>query len=172
MNSPLRTWSLRSRLTLGVVALSAVGFLSLSVVAHSALKSYLTSQIDHQLGAITGGTLPRIVSAGIAHETFETNKDDEGNNAPASAVPNTPLQRIPTTTSLTVLDPNGKIVGGLGGDLNSASISDYVQGLLPAEVARHGDQAFTIEAPGADFLAIARSLPNNSGTVVAAQSLA
>lgn len=171
MNSPLRTWSLRSRLTLGVVALSAIGFLSLSVVAHSALKSYLTSQIDHQLEAITGGTLPRIVSAGIAHETFEKNKDDDGNSAPAGTVPNTPLQRIPTTTSLTVLDPNGKIVGGLGGDLNTASISDYVQGLLPAEVASHSNQAFTIEAPGADFRAIARSLPNNSGTVVAAQSL-
>ena len=172
MTSPLRTWSLRSRLTLGVVALSAVGFLASSLVAQSALKSYLTSQIDHQLEAIAGGTLPRIVSSGIAHETFETNKDDDGNNLPASAAPSTPLQRIPTTTSLTVLDSQGKIVGGLGGDLNSASISDYVQGLLPAEVAQHGDKAFTIEAPGADFRAIARSLPNNSGTVVAAQSLA
>jgi len=172
MTSPLRTWSLRSRLTLGVVALSAVGFLTSSLVAQSALKSYLTSQIDHQLEAIAGGTLPRIVSSGIAHETFETNKDDDGNNLPASAAPSTPLQRIPTTTSLTVLDSQGKIVGGLGGDLNSASISDYVKGLLPEEVAQHGDKAFTIEAPGADFRAIARSLPNNSGTVVAAQSLA
>ena len=171
MNSPLRTWSLRSRLTLGVVALSAVGFLASSLVAQSALKSYLTSQIDHQLEAIAGGTLPRIVSAGIAHETFETNNDDDSNRSPASAAPSTPLQRIPTTTSLTVLDSNGKIVGGLGGDLNTASISDYVQGLLPAEVAKHGDKAFTIEAPGSDFRAIARALPNNAGTVVAAQSL-
>ena len=133
MTSPLRTWSLRSRLTLGVVALSAVGFLASSLVAQSALKSYLTSQIDHQLEAIAGGTLPRIVSSGIAHETFETNKDDDGNNPPASAAPSTPLQRIPTTTSLTVLDSQGKIVGGLGGDLNSASISavSYTHLTLP-----------------------------------------
>jgi two-component system OmpR family sensor kinase len=172
MNSPFRTWSLRSRLTLGIVILSAVGFLASSLVAQSALKSYLTSEIDHQLEAITGGTLPRIVTAGIAHETFESSAEDEGEHAPASAAPSTPLQRIPTTTSLTLLDSKGKIVGGLGGDLNSASISDYVRGLLPEEVAHHADKAFTIEAPGADFRAIARTLPNNAGTVVAAQSLA
>lgn len=172
MNSPFRTWSLRSRLTLGIVILSAVGFLASSLVAQSALKSYLTSEIDHQLEAITGGTLPRIVTAGIAHETFESSAEDEGEHAPASAAPSTPLQRIPTTTSLTLLDSKGKIVGGLGGDLNSASISDYVKGLLPEEVAHHADKAFTIEAPGADFRAIARTLPNNAGTVVAAQSLA
>jgi two-component system OmpR family sensor kinase len=142
------------------------------LVAQSALKSYLTSEIDHQLEAITGGTLPRIVTAGIAHETFESSAEDEGEHAPASAAPSTPLQRIPTTTSLTLLDSKGKIVGGLGGDLNSASISDYVRGLLPEEVAHHADKAFTIEAPGADFRAIARTLPNNAGTVVAAQSLA
>jgi two-component system OmpR family sensor kinase len=149
-----------------------VGFLASSLVAQSALKSYLTSEIDHQLEAITGGTLPRIVTAGIAHETFESSAEDEGEHAPASAAPSTPLQRIPTTTSLTLLDSKGKIVGGLGGDLNSASISDYVKGLLPEEVAHHADKAFTIEAPGADFRAIARTLPNNAGTVVAAQSLA
>ena len=172
MNSPFRTWSLRSRLTLGILILSAAGFLASSLVAQSALKSYLTSEIDHQLEAITGGTLPRIVTAGIAHETFESSAEDEGEHAPASAAPSTPLQRIPTTTSLTLLDSKGKIVGGLGGDLNSASISDYVRGLLPEEVAHHADKAFTIEAPGADFRAIARTLPNNAGTVVAAQSLA
>jgi two-component system OmpR family sensor kinase len=157
---------------LGILILSAVGFLASSLVAQSALKSYLTSEIDHQLEAITGGTLPRIVTAGIAHETFESSAEDEGEHAPASAAPSTPLQRIPTTTSLTLLDSKGKIVGGLGGDLNSASISDYVRGLLPEEVAHHADKAFTIEAPGADFRAIARTLPNNAGTVVAAQSLA
>jgi two-component system OmpR family sensor kinase len=38
-------------------------------------------------------------------------------------------------------------------------------------VASHGDEPFTIEAPGAVFRAVARPLPNNSGTLVAAQSL-
>ena len=171
MNMSLRTWSLRSRISLGVVALAALGFLASGLVAQSALKGYLTTQVDHELEAITGGTLPRIVRAGIAHEAFESRHDDHREDSPASNAPDSPLQRIPTTTSLTLLDSAGQIVGGLGGDLNKASISDYVQGLLPAEVASHGDKPFTIEANGADFRAVARTLPGNAGTLVAAQSL-
>ena len=171
----MKTWSLRSRISLGVVLLTAFGFLASGVVAQNALQSYLTTQIDHELEAITGGTLPRILRAGIAHEALEGHRaereDRSEGEVPAANQPNSPLQRIPTTTSLTVLDADGNIVGGLGGDLNKASISDYVRGLLPSEVAKHGDEPFTIEAAGADFRAVARSLPNNSGTVVAAQSL-
>jgi two-component system OmpR family sensor kinase len=171
----MKTWSLRSRISLGVVALTALGFLASGLVAQNALQSYLTTQIDHELEAITGGTLPRILRAGIAHEALENHRGDgegrEDDEAPAGTQPNSPLQRIPTTTSLTVLDADGNIIGGLGGDLNKASISDYVRGLLPSEVAKHGDEPFTIEAAGADFRAVARSLPNNSGTLVAAQSL-
>jgi len=169
------TWSLRSRISLGVVALTALGFLASGLVAQNALQSYLTTQIDHELEAITGGTLPRILRAGIAHEALESHRGNgegrEDDERPAGTQPNSPLQRIPTTTSLTVLDADGNIIGGLGGDLNKASISDYVRGLLPSEVAKHGDEPFTIEAAGADFRAVARSLPNDSGTLVAAQSL-
>jgi two-component system OmpR family sensor kinase len=176
----MRTWSLRSRISLGVVLLTAFGFLASGIVAQNALQSYLTTQIDHELEAITGGTLPRILRAGIAHEALEShrgnglgrnNEGDDDDEFPAGAQPNSPLQRIPTTTSLTVLDVDGNIIGGLGGDLNKASISDYVRGLLPSEVAKHGDEPFTIEAAGADFRAVARTLPNNAGTLVAAQSL-
>ena len=171
----MNTWSLRSRISLGVVLLAAFGFFASGIVAQNALRSYLTTQIDHELEAITGGTLPRILRAGIAYEALENHREEgkgrEDDESPAGNQPNSPLQRIPTTTSLTVLDVSGNVVGGLGGDLNKASISDYVRGLLPSEVAQHGDEPFTIEAPGADFRAVARSLPNNSGTLVAAQSL-
>ena len=179
----MSTWSLRSRISLGVVLLTAFGFLASGIVAQNALQSYLTTQIDHELEAITGGTLPRILRAGIAHEALESHRgngfgrnsddddDEDDDEFPAGTQPNSPLQRIPTTTSLTVLDADGNIVGGLGGDLNKASISDYVRGLLPSEVAEHGDEPFTIEATGADFRAVARTLPNGAGTVVAAQSL-
>ena len=171
----MSTWSLRSRISLGVVLLAAFGFLASGIVAQNALQSYLTTQIDHELEAITGGTLPRILRAGIAYEALENHRGNgegrEDDESPAGNQPNSPLQRIPTTTSLTVLDASGNVVGGLGGDLNKASISDYVRGLLPSEVAQHGDEPFTIEATGADFRAVARTLPNNSGTLVAAQSL-
>jgi two-component system OmpR family sensor kinase len=44
--------------------------------------------------------------------------------------------------------------------------------LLPEEIAVHGDKPFTIDAPGSDFRVVARAIPNNGGTVIAAQSLA
>jgi two-component system OmpR family sensor kinase len=42
---------------------------------------------------------------------------------------------------------------------------------LPSEVASHGEKPFSIEVPGPDFRVIARALPDNGGTIVAAQSL-
>ncbi|CAN2228740.1 BaeS Signal transduction histidine kinase [Candidatus Nanopelagicaceae bacterium] len=169
MNSPFRTWSLRSRLTLGIVILSAIGFFAASLVTQSLLKSYLTKEVDSQLAVITSGTFARIEQSGIAHEVTESQFDDGRQKTRPSL--GAPLTRIPTSTSLTLLDAYGNVVGGLGGDLNAAPITDYVKGLLPKEVAAHGEKPFTVDAPGADFRVIARALPNNAGTVVAAQSL-
>ncbi len=170
MRSPFATWSLRSRLTLGVVLLTAIGFFSASLATQSLLKSYLTTEVDKQLADITSGTFERIQQSGIAHEVDES-RDHVTGVRPTGSGLGAPLTRIPTSSSLTLLDAQGNVVGGLGGDLNAASINDYLTGLLPAEVATHGDKPFTIEAPGADFRVIARALPNNGGTVVAAQSL-
>jgi len=169
MRSPFATWGLRSRLTLGIVILTAFGFFSASLATQSLLKSYLTKEVDNQLAVITSGTFARIEKSGIAHEVTESQFDD-GHQKMNPAI-GAPLTRIPTSTSLTLLDAFGNVVGGLGGDLNAAPITDYLKGLLPNEVAAHGDKPFTIQAPGADFRVIARVLPNNGGTVVAAQSL-
>ena len=147
MQSPFRNWSLRSRLTLGIVLLTALGYFAASLLTQSLLKGYLTSEIDKQITAIAEGTLPRIERAGIAHETSEVSSgggDDEQLAAPA--VNPAPLSRIPTSSSVTLLDPRGNVVGGLGGDLNSASVTRYLTGLLPEEVAAHGDKPFTIDA--------------------------
>ena len=65
MRSPLRTWSLRSRLVLGVVLLSAAGFILSSFVAQQALRSYLINQVDNELLTLSGSSLPRIAEAGI-----------------------------------------------------------------------------------------------------------
>ena len=172
MRSPFATWSLRSRLTLGIVILTALGYFGASLVTQSLLKGYLTSEVDKQITAIAEETLPRIQQSGIAHDLNESHfegDDDHGNFKPVKPAP---LSRIPTSSSVTLLDPQGAVVGGLGGDLNASSITNYVKGLLPAEVASHGDKPFTIEAPGSDFRVVARSIPDNGGTVIAAQSLA
>ena len=170
MNSPFRTWSLRSRLTLGIVMLSAIGFLAASFATQSLLKSYLTKEVDNQLAEISSGTFARIEQSGIAHEVNESRFGDDGQHQRGQGL-GTPLNRIPTSASLTLLDAQGTVVGGIGGDLNATSINDNLAGLLPEEVAQHGDKPFTIHAPGPDFRVIARALPNNAGTIVAAQSL-
>ena len=170
MRSPIATWSLRSRLTLGIVILSAIGFIAASIATQSLLKSYLTKEVDNQLAEITSGTFARIERSGIAHEVNESHLSDDGPHQRGQGL-GTPLTRIPTSASLTLLDAQGTVVGGLGGDLNATSINDNLAGLLPEEVAQHGDKPFTIHAPGPDFRVIARALPNNAGTIVAAQSL-
>jgi two-component system OmpR family sensor kinase len=172
MRSPFATWSLRSRLTLGVVLLTALGYFAASLLTQSLLKGYLTSELDNQITAIAEGTLPRIQQAGIAHEVTESQVGADDDHAVVAPVKPAPLTRIPTSSSVTLLDPQGNVVGGLGGDLNASPITNYVKGLLPAEVASHGNKPFTIDAPGSDFRVVARAIPNNGGTVIAAQSLA
>lgn len=171
MKSPFRTWSLRSRLVLGVVILSAAGFILSSIVAQQALRSYLLQQVDNELLTLSGSSLPRIAEAGIARESDDYEESHEpGHNRPTQR-PRTPFQRIPTSTSVTLLDSTGSVTAGLGGDLNAASVADYLTGITPAKAAVYNGQAFTIDAKGNDFRAVALVLPNGQGTVVAAQSL-
>ena len=147
-----------------------MGFIVASFATQSLLKGYLLTQVDDQLVAISEAAVPRIERGGIA---IDEDDDDErpgrglgrGLGAPA------PLSQIPTSTSITVLGSDGAVLGGLGGNLGGASITSYLAGLLPEEVAVHGDEAFTIAAPGPDFRVIARPLTSPAGTFVAAQNL-
>ncbi|MEN9324394.1 MAG: hypothetical protein RL414_148 [Actinomycetota bacterium] len=173
MRSPLRTWSLRSRLVLGVVLLSAAGFILSSFVAQQALRSYLLNQVDNELLTLSGSSLPRIAEAGIAQDPddYVGHRDGTRPHPQVTTGARTPLQRIPTATSVTLLDAAGNVTAGLGGDLNAASVATYLGGITPAKAASYQGRAFTIEAKGSDFRAVALVLPNGGGTVVAAQSL-
>jgi two-component system OmpR family sensor kinase len=173
MKSPLRTWSLRSRLILGVVLLTATGFVISGVVAQHALRTYLLDQVDTELLTLSGSSLPRVAQAGIAHDQDDALLPHHGHGAAAGATPDprTPLQRIPTATSVTLFNAKGVPVGALGGDLNATPVTDYLLHFTPAIAATHRGNAFTIEAKGSDFRAVALVLPNSQGTVVAARSL-
>jgi two-component system OmpR family sensor kinase len=173
MTSPFRTWSLRSRLTLGIVLLTAFGFLLSSLVVKNALEGYLTGQVDNQLLALSATALPQIAESGIAQDQDDLRgPHNEERERPAEAPrPRGPLSRIPTTFSVTVLDANGSVTGELGGDLNAAPIADYLVGFDLEEVAEHQGEAFTVEGEGNNFRAVAVALPNNAGSIVAAQSL-
>jgi len=162
MKSPFANSSLRNRLTVGVLILSAFGFAGAGFGAQALLKNYLIHQVDKQLLGVVGGTADRLDQAGIARD------DDDDPQAARAA---TPLSRVPTSISVTVLDPFGNLIGGIGGDLNSNKITDYVKGLLPGQVAAFGSKPFTVEAPGADFRVATTVLPSSLGSVIVAQSL-
>jgi two-component system OmpR family sensor kinase len=160
MRSPFANSSLRNRLTVGVLILSAFGFAGAGFGAQALLQNYLIHQVDDQLLSVVGGVADRLDQAGIAN-------DNENPSARAA----TPLNRVPTSISVTVLDPFGNLVGGIGGDFNSNKITDYVKGLLPGQVAAFGSKPFTVEAPGADFRVATTVLPSSLGSVIVAQSL-
>jgi len=174
MKSPLRNWSLRNRLTVGVLVLSAIGFIGAGFVAQNSLRMYLIGQVDDQLLSVIGGTTNRVNEAGIVNDEDANPKHPEDNEVTRSAKAQsaTPLNRVPSTISVTVLDPFGNLIGGIGGDLNANKITDFVTGLLPSQIAAFGHKPFTIQAPGADFRVVTEVLPSSLGSVVVAQSLA
>jgi two-component system OmpR family sensor kinase len=168
----LRTWSLRSRLTLGIILLTAFGFILSSLVAKQALEGYLVGQVDNQLTTLTKSSLPIIASAGIAQEekqeNFQHRQEGRGGEEPR---PRNPFSRIPTATSITVLDIDGNVTGTLGGDLNSVRAADYLSGLSLQEILQERGRPFTVKGNDQSFRAVAVALPDNSGSIVAAQSL-
>jgi two-component system OmpR family sensor kinase len=167
MISPFSNWSLLNRLTLGVVLLSAMGFLASDVAAQTLMRSYLTQQMDSELLSVAGGSFPRVERAGIAPEARRYQSGEEGDENDAPAVP---LQSVPSSISLTLIGPAGIILGQIGGDLNSTEITSYLQSITPEQVIERANQPFTIEAPQSDFRVIAQRLPTGLGIVVIAQS--
>jgi two-component system OmpR family sensor kinase len=170
MRSPLSQWSLRNRLVLGVVILSTLGFTASGLVAQKQIESFLIHQIDDQLINVASGSLPRVSLAGIVNDDEyqerrgRQERDDDD-------VPQTPLDRVPTSISLTLLNATGAVVGGIGGDLNSVSVRDYLAGYTPREVAEFQGRPFTIKAKGENFRVLALPLPSSLGSVAIAQSL-
>ena len=166
----MNQWSLRSRLTVGIVLLSAIGFLASFFGAASALRGYLVGQIDDQLNSVVGGTAMRL-DRGAAIQNNETELNEEhGNEAPQNKAPQ-PLQRIPTTLSVTLIGKNGVIKGALGGDLATSQITDYLKNFTNEKAVATNNEPFTINANGPDFRAIALILPTTGDTLVVAQSL-
>ena len=165
IRSPLAQVSLRNRLVVGVLILSALGFTASDIAARSALRSYLVDQVDTPLSGIAGGSVLRLDRAGIQAEAG----DDE--NPPRAAQPLRPFGRVPTAISVTLLNQSGTIIGAVGGDLATQQVADYLTGFTPSFVSQKKSQPFTIETPGSEFRVLARVLPSSVGSVVVAQSL-
>lgn len=168
--NPLSSASLRTRLLVGVLLLSALGFAVSDFVAQNAMQKFLLKQVDDQLLSVADGALMRVDRAGIQGDSDRDEKHQSHNSN--SVVPDTPLRSVPSSVSITLLDPFGNYVGGVGGDLNAQKITDYVLGTLPASAAKYGNKPFTLKVPGSDFRVLARVLPSAMGSVFVAQSLA
>lgn len=167
----INQWSLRSRLTIGIVLLSAIGFAFAFYGTASALNGYLVGQIDNELKSVVGGTAMRLDrGAVIQQDTDDLNEEEHRGRRGANATPQ-PLQRIPTTLSVTLLSADGVIKGELGGDLTSSQITDYLDEFDNATALKTESEPFTIKAKGPDFRAIAVVLPTTGDTLVVAQSL-
>ena len=166
--NPLSSASLRNRLLVGVLLLSALGFTVSDFVAQNAMQKFLLQQVDQQLISVADGALLRVDRAGIQSDS---DGDEEGRDSQAKAASETPLRSVPSSVSITLLDPFGNYVGGVGGDLNAQKITDYVVGTLPASAAKYGNRPFTLEIPGSDFRVLSRVLPSAMGSVFVAQSL-
>lgn len=167
----INQWSLRSRLTIGIVLLSAIGFAFAFYGTASALNGYLVGQIDNELKSVVGGTAMRLDrGAVIQQDTDDLNEEEHRGRRGANATPQ-PLQRIPTTLSVTLLSADGVIKGELGGDLTTSQITDYLDEFDNATALKTESEPFTIKAKGPDFRAIAVVLPTTGDTLVVAQSL-
>lgn len=166
--NPLSSASLRTRLLVGVLLLSALGFGVSDFVAQNAMQNFLLKQVDDQLVSVAGGSLLKVDRAGIQNDgdSDTPNLSSTNKNRPES-----PLRSVPSSVSITLLDPFGNYVGGVGGDLNAKKITSYVVGTLPASAAKYGNKPFTLKVPGSDFRVLAQVLPSSMGSVFVAQSL-
>ena len=164
MRTPLSLWSLRNRLILASVFLASCAIAASDFAANTALRSYLISQVDNQLINISTGSLERLDRAGIAPQT-----EFEENRSPFRILQ--PLRGVPTSTSLTLLDMDGKLVGQIGGELAGKAFA--VTGMKVSQVAKYKNQPFTIDGENGkpDIRALALVLPTGMGSVIVANSL-
>ena len=163
-SSPIANWSLRNRLVIGVLVLSAIGLTTVDFAAQTALKSYLIGQADDQLIAVAGGSFLRLDRAGIE-------PDDDDNTRVAGSSSAKPLNRVPSAISVTLLTQDGIIVGNLGGELSNNHITEAISGLTAKEVELAQGVPFTIENKNEHFRVLARLLPSGAGSAIAAISL-
>jgi len=164
VRTPLSLWSLRNRLILASVFLASCAIAASDFAANTALRSYLISQVDNQLINISTGSLERLDRAGIAPQT-----EFEENRSPFRILQ--PLRGVPTSTSLTLLDIDGKLVGQIGGELGGKAFA--VTGMKVSQVAKYKNQPFTIDGENGkpDIRALALVLPTGMGSVIVANSL-
>ena len=163
VRTPLSLWSLRNRLILASVVLASLAIIASDFAANAALRTYLISQVDDQLINISSTSLSRLDRAGIAP------LESDENQSPFRLL--APLRGVPSATSITLLDIDGKLIGQVGGELSGKNFA--VTGMSLDEVAKYKNKPFTINGRDnqPDVRALAQVLPTGMGVVIVADSL-
>jgi len=160
----LSHWSLRSRLLISVLIVSAIGIAASDFGAIQSLRNFLVNQLDSQLQTISHATQMQLDRAGI--EMPQQNTDE------MQFRPIRPLRGVPTTTVVTLLSPSGQLMGQLGGDLSASTIGSALQGFSSAKVAATKGKPFTFtDAADNHYRVIASVLPSQMGSVLVSSSL-
>lgn len=158
--------SLRGRLVITAVALTAVALIITDITATMILRNYLVGRVDDQLRAVAGGQTLRL------DELHMTDPVSDSQMMTGMGTPN--VRRVPNSLTLTILDPHGNVIRQFGGGLNNSDIATALKGLTISQAAKHQDKPWTLHdsAPGADYRVLSRVIVNNEGTAVVALSLA
>ena len=160
----LSYWSLRSRLLISVLIVSAIGISLSDFGAIQSLRNFLVNQLDSQLQTISHATQMQLDRAGI--EMQQQSTDD------MQFRPIRPLRGVPTTTSVTLLSPSGALLGQIGGDLSGSAIGSSLSGFTSAKVAATNGRPFTFtDQADTHYRVIATVLPSQQGSVLVSSSL-
>jgi len=167
MRFGLSNWSLRNRLILSTLLLAAIAIAASDFVASNSLRTFLIKQADNQLNEVVQTSMLRLDRAGIDTANLSDNGNEYGFR------PLRPLEAVPTTTAVTLLDVSGNIVGQIGGEFANPVDQNEFRKLTPAKVESLAGLPFTIpgDAGEPDIRAIARPLPSGEGTVVISVAL-
>ena len=149
--------SLRTRLAVGVLLLTALGLVVSATVGTLLLRNYLVGQVDHQLAGsqrFADGALPQ---------------------PPPSGTSPTPGQGrvLPSPFVVTRLSATGVVEDQVRGSQVSGSPAPDVAGLTLAEVTATGGAPFDVggvDDAGYHYRAVAVPLADGSGSVVVAVS--
>ena len=160
----LSHWSLRNRLLISVLIVSAIGIAASDFGAIQSLRNFLVNQLDSQLQTISHATQMQVDRAGIE------NQQQPGDDMQFRPIH--PLRGVPTTTSVTLLSPSGEVTGQLGGDLAGSAIGTAFKGFASAKVAATNGKPFTFtDEADNHYRAVATILPSQQGSVIVSSSL-
>ncbi len=156
--------SLRGRLVIAVVTLTAIALIITDMTATIILRNNLINRLDTQLRAVAGGQTLQL---------DQLHLNDHVDNSQSTLPGTSRMRRVPNAITLTLLDPKGQVVSQYGGGSNNSDLTATLTGITIAQAAKHKNQPWTIKSAGESdaYRIISRVIVNNEGTAIVAISL-